>query len=135
MIRATVTYQLWLWVDADITLTVGALGRCTFPTGWYAYTGSARRGMAARLRRHSDPQSTKRLRWHVDYLLASGHAAVRYLALYAAPECAINGATGGTVPCPGFGASDCRSRCGSHLRHLGPDFDLQALTTYSAPGL
>ena len=122
-----VTYQLWLHLAVDTELTVGALGRCTFPAGWYAYTGSAKRGLRARLRRHSDPGAAKTLRWHADYLLACPHATVHYVSLSAAPECAVNAAVGGSLPCPGFGASDCRSGCGSHLRFLGPDFDLQAL--------
>lgn len=125
--EGAITYQLWLHLDADLELTVGALGRCALAAGWYAYTGSARRGIRARLRRHCEPPEAKRTRWHVDYLLASPQVTVRFLTLSAGPECTVNGAVGGSVPCPGFGASDCRAGCGSHLRYLGPDFDLQRL--------
>lgn len=127
MIETAVTYQLWLWLDRDLTLTVGARGVCAFPAGWHVYTGSARRGMRARLRRHCAPPAAKRRRWHIDYLLASPHVSIRYLTLSPRPECAVNAEAGGTLPCPGFGASDCRRACGSHLRYLGPGFDLQAL--------
>lgn len=34
-------------------------------------------------------------------------------------ECALNRSVGGEVVVPGFGASDCRKGCGSHLRFLG----------------
>jgi Uri superfamily endonuclease len=121
------TYQLWMHVDSELTLAVGALGHCRFPPGWYAYTGSARRGLRARLRRHSHPAAQKRLRWHADYLLACPQVTVHYLALFAEPECAVNQALTGELPCPGFGASDCRAGCGGHLRYLGPEFDLQSL--------
>ena len=128
MVRSeAVTYQLWLYLEADLELTAGALGTCLLPAGWYAYTGSARRGLRARLRRHCAPAADKRLRWHIDYLLASPGVSVAYLSLSADPECTVNAAVGGSCPCPGFGASDCRSGCGSHLRYLGPDFDLQTL--------
>ena len=34
-------------------------------------------------------------------------------------ECALNQATAGAMPVPGFGASDCKHGCGSHLKYLG----------------
>ncbi|MFB6260649.1 MAG: DUF123 domain-containing protein, partial [Thiohalorhabdaceae bacterium] len=118
---SAVTYQLWLHLAVETELTVGALGQCLFPAGWYVYTGSARRGLRARLRRHTHPDSAKTVRWHADYLLASPCTTIHYLSLSTEPECAVNAAVGGSTPCPGFGASDCRSGCGSHLRFLGLD--------------
>jgi Uri superfamily endonuclease len=35
-------------------------------------------------------------------------------------ECEVNQAHPGVVLVPGFGASDCRNGCGSHLKYLGP---------------
>ena len=35
------------------------------------------------------------------------------------PECSLNRKAHSRVPVPGFGASDCRAGCGSHLRYLG----------------
>ena len=132
---AATTYQLMLHLDSEVVLRIGALGACRFPAGWYAYTGSARRGLRSRLRRHSDPNAAKRLRWHIDYLLAAPNTTVHYLALFETSECTVNQALGGTLTCPGFGASDCRAGCGSHLRFLGPDFDLQSLAPQSNSGL
>ncbi|HKJ70394.1 MAG TPA: GIY-YIG nuclease family protein [Gammaproteobacteria bacterium] len=134
MIGDATTYTLWVYLDREIRIAVGALGRCTFPAGWYAYTGSARRGLRARLRRHCAPPAAKRMRWHVDYLLTSPHAAIRFMQLSGDPECAVNQRVAGTSPCPGFGASDCRGGCGSHLRYRGPAFDLQALAPSPSPG-
>jgi hypothetical protein len=34
-------------------------------------------------------------------------------------ECSLNQATTGTIPIPGFGASDCGACCGSHLKYYG----------------
>ena len=132
MVGRAVTYQLWLRVAEEITVRVGRLGRCRFPAGWYAYTGSARRGLRARLRRHCAPAEGKRTRWHADHLLASRHVSLRFVLLSEDPECEVNAALGGSCPCPGFGASDCRAGCGSHLRYLGPDFELQDLAPQSS---
>lgn len=130
MTGRAVTYQLWLHVARELTIRVGRLGRCRFPAGWYTYTGSARRGLRARLRRHCDPPEGKRNRWHADYLLASPGVSIRFVLLSEKPECAVNAAGGGSCPCPGFGASDCRAGCGSHLRYLGPAFDLQEMAPH-----
>lgn len=121
MLDSARTYQLWIHVGDQLLLSIGALGRCRLFRGWYVYTGSARRGLRARLRRHCAPAEEKRPRWHVDYLLASPYVAIRYVGISALPECQANAEVGGAIPCPGFGASDCRTGWRSHLRYLGPD--------------
>ncbi|NIP72444.1 MAG: DUF123 domain-containing protein, partial [Gammaproteobacteria bacterium] len=72
----------------------------------------------ARLRRHLARGKT--LRWHIDYLLAAPAAQVVDVAVFDEEECAVNAATPGRVPVPGFGAGDCRTGCGAHLKYLGP---------------
>ncbi|HKL77942.1 MAG TPA: GIY-YIG nuclease family protein [Gammaproteobacteria bacterium] len=119
MLANCTTYQLFIRLAHRADVTVGRRGQCRFPDGWYIYTGSARRGLRARLRRHCAPPTEKRLRWHIDYLLAQPQAEIRFIAVSEQPECALNRTVDGTMPCPGFGASDCRSACGSHLRFLG----------------
>ncbi|WP_198005606.1 GIY-YIG nuclease family protein [Thioalkalivibrio thiocyanodenitrificans] len=114
--RRGVTYQLLIHVDEPVTVRVGRLGECAFAPGFYVYTGSARRGMKARLTRHLSKD--KRLHWHIDHLLADAHATVVDVHLYFEPECAVNQRTPGTIPAPGFGASDCRAGCGAHLKRL-----------------
>ncbi len=116
----TGVYLLLLELPGPITLRVGALGRFGFQRGWYVYAGSARRGLRARVERHLSP--VKPLRWHVDYL-TTAHGVKRVGALLVAEggvsECALNRAAGallgGSVPAPGFGASDCRAGCPAHL--------------------
>jgi hypothetical protein len=34
------------------------------------------------------------------------------------PECVVNQWTAGEIIVPRFGASDCRAKCGSHLKRL-----------------
>jgi len=104
-------------VEFPIRLRVGRLGEFIFPAGRYVYTGSARRSMEARLRRHF--ASAKRLHWHIDYLLAAPGVRPLEAKLSSRSECAVNRALHGEIIAPGFGASDCRAGCGSHLKYLG----------------
>lgn len=111
-----VTYRLMIEVDRDLLIRVGALGHQRFPRGRYVYVGSARRGLEARVRRHL--AKLKRMRWHIDYLLSADGVRVIGVDRSARPECEVCRATGGAVPVPGFGASDCRAGCVSHLRQF-----------------
>ena len=114
------TYQLLIAVTRPLRgLRVGALGVFDLPAGRYVYTGSARRNFEARIARHL--RTEKALRWHIDYLLAAKAVRVHEVRRSRRAECALNRSTGGSVPVPGFGASDCRAGCGSHLRYLGAD--------------
>jgi Uri superfamily endonuclease len=113
------TYQLHIEVREEVRVTVGRLGECIFPPGRYIYTGSAKRNLEARLRRHLSP--TKRLHWHIDYLLAAPGVRVMSVARFNAPECQLNRQTAGSLPVPRFGATDCRAGCGSHLKYQGTD--------------
>lgn len=111
------TYQLMLVLPHLVSIQVGRLGRCVFPAGRYCYTGSARRGMESRLTRHL--RRDKALRWHIDYLLATPGARVTSIRLSTDKECLVNQSLNGDILMPGFGASDCRQGCGSHLKYLG----------------
>lgn len=97
---------------------MGRLGTFDFPAGRYVYTGSAKRYFQARIHRHLRQEKT--LRWHIDYLLTAPGVTVTSVQSSSADECGLNQSTGGTVVVPGFGASDCRRGCGSHLKYLGP---------------
>ncbi len=111
------TYQLHIRLNQPLRLQIGRFGEFDFPAGDYVYTGSAKRNFEARVARHL--RRDKRLRWHIDYLLAGPGVSVREVVRSVAPECALNQATPGTAPVAGFGASDCRHGCGSHLKFLG----------------
>lgn len=110
------TYQLHILLDRDVRLTIGRLGSFDFPAGRYVYTGSAKRNLAARVKRHC--AKVKKLRWHIDYLLASPYARVVRVDLSAEEECRLNQGTAGAIVIPRFGATDCTRGCGSHLKWL-----------------
>jgi Uri superfamily endonuclease len=111
-----ITYQLVIELRRPVCVAVGRLGEVSFPAGTYVYTGSARRGVEARVRRHVSPQ--KRLHWHIDYLLANPQARVVEIRTFFDEECVVNRRTSGDVVVPGFGASDCHAGCGAHLKRM-----------------
>jgi len=111
------TYQLLIGLARTTRLTVGRLGIFTFPAGRYVYTGSAKCNLEARIARHL--RAEKNLRWHIDYLLAAPGARVSGVRRSKQGECVLHSRTPGAIPVPGFGASDCRAGCGSHLKYLG----------------
>lgn len=117
MSRSPVSYQLLIEVRRPVRVAVGRLGEFLFPAGHYVYSGSSRRNFEARIARHL--RAEKALRWHIDYLLAARGVSVTAVRRSVRGECALNRSVGGTVIAPGFGASDCREGCGSHLRYLG----------------
>lgn len=114
-------YCLMIEVPEERKIVVGSLGSHRYQRGVYAYVGSALAGVEQRVGRHKSQK--KRLRWHIDYLLANADI----LATVAIPgerrevECGIAQALqrceGASIPVPGFGASDCR--CESHLLYFG----------------
>ncbi|MFT3849964.1 MAG: GIY-YIG nuclease family protein [Propionivibrio sp.] len=110
------TYQLLIEVARAVRVSVGRLGDFEFPAGRYVYTGSAQRNFEARIRRHQS--AVKRMHWHIDYLLAAPGVSIVEVLRYVDAECEINRRVVGTIPVPGFGASDCRAGCISHLKRL-----------------
>lgn len=110
-----VSYQLHIEVCKPVRVAVGRLGTLLFPAGSYVYTGSARKNLPARVRRHLTGGRSKR--WHVDYLLAEPHVRITAVKMSTSGECTLNRRTRGVVLFPGFGSSDCRSGCRSHLKY------------------
>jgi Uri superfamily endonuclease len=110
------SYQIHFILEKPIFLEIGRLGKFDFPTGKYVYTGSAKKNMEARIARHFS--KLKRLRWHIDYLLGP-HAKIVGVELFDREECVVNQDTKGDILVPGFGSTDCRNKCGSHLKYLG----------------
>lgn len=113
-----VSYQLLIDLPRRLRVEIGRLGVVELPAGRYVYTGSARRGLAARIARHL--RADKPRRWHIDWLTTAAGVTVRERLRSARSECALNQATPGTIVVAGFGASDCRAGCGAHLKRL-PD--------------
>jgi Uri superfamily endonuclease len=111
-----ISYQLHIRVHKNIRIVAGALGQCNFSAGHYIYTGSAKRNMDTRIKRHLSDE--KKLRWHIDYLLIHPDVEVTSVDTFEKEECLLNQQVDGEIPAPGFGASDCRRHCGAHLKYL-----------------
>ncbi len=119
--RAPGSYTLLLRLDAPAQINVGRLGVVKFPAGWYVYCGSAfgAGGLAARLGRHAAGSGA--LHWHIGHLRRVAHLVDWRWAEGQQVECAWAQALarqGGVIIAPGFGSSDCRESCGSHLLYF-----------------
>lgn len=114
-------YCLIIYLPKSATIRVGSLGSHKFEAGTYVYIGSALGGIEQRIRRHRSKD--KKVRWHVDYLLAKA----RIITTISLPsssdemECraaeVLSGCEGATTPVARFGASDCH--CPAHLLFFG----------------
>ncbi len=111
-------YCLIIDLKRDINITIGALGKIKFKKAKYAYIGSAQNNLEKRINRHLS--SHKKIRWHIDYVLADAHARivqVFYKKADKSAECktaALLAKSEGIIK--GFGCSDCH--CVSHLLKL-----------------
>ena len=112
------TYALIIRVASDCRIMVGKRGVIRFPRGWYLYIGSAKAGLRARLKRHLSQQ--KKLRWHIDYVLAHPEVSLREIRVAERDiECLtaqelLNAGLASVIK-KGLGSSDCK--CPSHLIH------------------
>ncbi len=116
-------YVLLLELYEAQSLCIGSLGQVTLAAGCYAYVGSAHGpgGLRQRLARHL--RKEKQIHWHIDYLIACATVSgIYWQATSERLECrwvqALQRLPGATVPCLGFGSSDCRNGCRSHLIRL-----------------
>jgi Uri superfamily endonuclease len=116
-------YSLIIDVSQPTVLTLGSLGQVDFFPGMWIYVGSAMGATSTslehRLKRHFSNDKT--MHWHIDHLLETSASISG--ALYAESEepmeCVLATALGKSPQFEsgpkGFGASDCRAGCGSHI--------------------
>ena len=109
-------FTVLLKTHENITIEIGKLGIFTLPVGVYIYTGSAKKNMFSRISRHLEKE--KKLKWHIDFVLANEHVTVEIINVSNKAECELNQLTKGSMPIKKFGASDCKAGCGSHLKRL-----------------
>ena len=112
-----ISYQLAIRLEKPVRCVIGKLGTVEFPAGDYLYTGSATRGLEARIARHLSHSKT--CHWHIDYLSAAPGFRITSVLRSALGECRLNQEAAGRTLIRGFGATDCRAGCGSHLKFLG----------------
>ncbi|MFX1233549.1 MAG: DUF123 domain-containing protein [Promethearchaeota archaeon] len=117
------SYLLILSFKKERIIRIGSLGEILFSKGFYLYVGSAmgEKGpttLLNRVKRHLSNSNSKKVHWHIDYLLAD--AFTKIIKLYLIPsitalECIIArdllANSEGYIK--GFGSSDCN--CVSHL--------------------
>ena len=123
------SYQLFINVTKEINLKVGKLGKFIFPVGSYVYTGSAKKNIDKRIKRHLSKK--KNLHWHIDYLLNNDAVQITNTRKSQITECRLNKKIKGTIIINGFGSSCCNLLCKSHLKYL----ENQALAELSANAL
>lgn len=112
-------YLLVIHLQRKVHLKVGALGHLDMAAGFYVYTGSARRGLTARINRHLHRH--KRCYYHVDFLRAHSHRTLAFPIRGASDECSLAWEVA-RIACATveqFGSSDCG--CPSHLAYFHRD--------------
>jgi Uri superfamily endonuclease len=123
-------YTLIVLLESPCRIAVSGHGWLWLRKGYYTYTGSAIGKGSVSLRHRVDRhlRRKKAKHWHIDHLLACPKAKVTGVVACASTvnrECRINkvmqNIRGATVPIKGFGASDCKQNCKSHLVHFGKD--------------
>jgi Uri superfamily endonuclease len=117
-------YTLIVFLSSDTQLKVGKLGTQTFPAGYYTYTGSALGKGASSLKQRVTRHLKKRKHkfWHIDFLLTHENTTITaVIAVQTSKkmECKMNHyiieELKPKIPVVGFGASDCKENCKSHL--------------------
>ncbi len=117
--REVGVYALLITVPKRRTIRIGRLGLLRFSRGVYVYIGSALNSLEGRISRHF--RSTKRIHWHIDYLLDS--SGVKLSGVATRPtvvklECRMSQTVQkrSLSSVDGFGCSDCK--CSSHLHYF-----------------
>lgn len=111
-----ISYQLYIQINKQVSITIGKFGTYNFLPGTYIYTGSAKKNIEARVARHLKKE--KKLKWHIDYLLSNPNVDIIEVQQSETPECILNQSVSGIVLVPGFGSSDCKNSCRSHLKKI-----------------
>ena len=112
-------YALIISIQQTICFPFKSQCYCLEP-GIYVYIGSAHGpgGVKGRVERHL--RHEKKIKWHIDNITISPDAKIAGI-VYAStenPECILTPKLeklGFTHPIPGFGSSDCKRGCRSHL--------------------
>ena len=109
-------YLLELFLYKPYRIEIGALGKITFPPGYYYYAGTAQKNLNARLKRYQQGPENKH--WHIDYFLEEA-IIKRIFASQAEREAECQMARDlkeleeTKIIASGLGSSDCC--CESHL--------------------
>ena len=111
-----ISYQIYILLKKRLEIQIGKLGNFNFPSGVYVYSGSAKKNINKRLQRHFS--KNKICFWHIDYLLADQNVKIIKIIKSNILECDLNKKNNGKVIARGFGSSDCKKGCKSHLIYI-----------------
>ncbi|MCQ2086373.1 MAG: GIY-YIG nuclease family protein [archaeon] len=124
------TYVLFLYLNRDVEMKVGALGSVRLSSGSYCYVGSAMNGLDHRVNRHLS--KVKKVHWHIDRLTLVVDEAFAYECEEEInTECSIADLMLhiGCIPAiEGFGCSDCN--CNTHLFRVETSKVISALCNH-----
>lgn len=108
-------YCLIIEVDTSKNLKIGKNLKIEFKKGYYVYIGSAMNGLKSRVKRHLS--KSKKLHWHIDYLLKYFKVREVIYNVDEKVECEIsNELSKNNEYIENFGCSDCD--CNSHLYYF-----------------
>ena len=114
------SYALLLQLGQAVTCHIGRLGEHIFEKGNYIYTGSAfgQGGIRGRIQHHLRISGS--YHWHIDYLMPHTRLkGILYSNALESKECywvtVLKEMESAEPVINGFGSSDCRSNCLSHL--------------------
>jgi len=120
------TYILVIYIPVTTKIRIGALGNILFNKGYYLYVGSAMGSKSStnlknRINRHLSLSISKKLHWHIDYLLSHEKSIITNIYLIPSIyrlECIIAKELVDLAKSfvNRFGSSDCY--CHSHLFHF-----------------
>lgn len=113
-------YCLIIFLNQDKTLKVGSRLKIDFKKGYYVYIGSAMNNLESRVKRHIS--KSKKLHWHVDYLLKYAEVIEVVYNLDTKVECNLAKELSLKIEyIPDFGCSDCK--CNSHIFYFKKEED------------
>jgi Uri superfamily endonuclease len=114
------SYAIIYYLSNTSEMQTLRFGSIKLKPGYYVYSGSAKKNLVHRVRRHIRKEKT--LKWHVDYFSILADVIPKKVFLFESKsECEINQHfknLGGSIIIDKFGATDCKSKCGSHFLYF-----------------
>ena len=108
-------YCLIIKVEENKNLKIGKKLKVEFKKGYYVYIGSAMNGLESRVKRHLS--KSKKLHWHIDYLLKYSQIIEVIYNIDQKVECELSKELSKRNEyIQDFGCSDCE--CDSHLYYF-----------------
>ena len=113
-------YCLIIFLDEKKLIKVGSRLEIDFKEGYYVYVGSAMNNLESRIKRHIS--KSKKLHWHVDYLLQYGEVSEVVFNVDKKVECDLAKQLSlNSEYIENFGCSVCE--CNSHLFYFKKEND------------